>query len=98
MMTKRIRTPSRKRATANVIGGRSSSPILIKIQVVPQIKQRISQTRTLSARGLLILVKAERRFPLLQNTPATQISDGVRHRLLRVVFDHQNASLVQQGS
>jgi hypothetical protein len=39
-----IATASRKRAAANVIGGRSPNPILMNIQVVPQITARINQT------------------------------------------------------
>ncbi len=49
-------------AAAKVIGGKSSSPIFIKTQVVPQIKQRISQMiifisdlRFYDARGTLKL-------------------------------------------
>jgi uncharacterized protein YllA (UPF0747 family) len=33
-------------AAAKVIGGKSSRPIFIKTQVVPQIKQRVSQMIT----------------------------------------------------
>src|SRR6187401_3353994 len=41
----RIRTARINLDAANVIGGRSSSPTFIKSQVVPQIRQRISQTK-----------------------------------------------------
>ena len=44
MTTRSIADASRNLADANAIGGRSSSPILINIQVVPQIAHRISQT------------------------------------------------------
>src|SRR5687768_17193642 len=40
-----IATASRKRAAANVIGGKSTRPILMNIHVVPHIKQRTSHTR-----------------------------------------------------
>jgi len=50
------------RVAAKVMGGKSSSPIFIKTQVVPQIKQRISQMiififnfRFYDARGTLKL-------------------------------------------
>ena len=43
IMTAKIKMARRKRAAAKVIGGKSSSPTLIKNQVVPQIKQSMSQ-------------------------------------------------------
>jgi len=43
MMTAKIKTARMNLAAANVIGGRSSSPTLIKTQVVPQIKHKTSQ-------------------------------------------------------
>src|SRR5262245_31650394 len=43
-IAQRITDANRKRSPAKVIGGRSRNPSLIKIQVDPQIRQRISQT------------------------------------------------------
>ena len=45
MTGRRIATERRKRAAAKVIGGRSTRPTLMKIHVVPQIRQRIIQMR-----------------------------------------------------
>ncbi len=52
------------RAPANVIGGRSSRPILIKIHVEPQIRHSTSQTKTLSDKILGMLVKTQTRLAL----------------------------------
>src|SRR5215468_6154302 len=49
-IAQRITDANRKRSPAKVNGGRSRNPILMKIQVEPQIRQRMSQT----IRGMFI--------------------------------------------
>lgn len=84
MMMKIMIEANRKRAAENPIGGRSSSPTLIKIQVVPQIRQRISQTKILTDllfedRSASILfsvsiVETKTGFALFQQPPAPEIA------------------------
>ena len=74
MITKTIAAESRNRVAANPTGGRSPSPIFIKIQVVPQIRQRISQTMVRVPRTLRSLEKAQARLALFQNAPPSQVN------------------------
>ena len=96
MRTKRIATDKINLADAKVTGGRSSRPILIKIQVEPQIKHRISQTRALSENILGIFVKTQARFALFQNAPATQNADAVRQSFFIAVLDDEHSAFVQE--
>ncbi|MEP6704574.1 MAG: hypothetical protein ABJB34_07195, partial [Acidobacteriota bacterium] len=61
-------TDKTKRDAANVIGGRSASPTLIKIQVVPQIRHKIIHTQ-IFARRLTSLIETEARVALFQQPP-----------------------------
>jgi len=96
MITKTIAAESRNRVAANPTGGRSPSPIFIKIQVVPQIRQRISQTMVRVPRTLRSLEKAQARLALFQNAPPSQVARRIGDVFLRVMFDHENAAVVYQ--
>lgn len=87
----KIKTARINLAAAKVIGGKSSRPILIKNQVVPQIRQSMSQIIIFILQKqklyLTSLVKAKLSFALFKNAPPANLTDRIGQDIFGVMFD-----------